>query len=158
MSFKKANQQFLTFKHNAEQCSFNFKSDNSKTYHGLKPLKNCKITDSLGGIHYEFLKHLSRKSLDFLFTTFSDIWFNVRLPVIESIDNYFYTQTQKKQLESRKLLPNSSDKVPLQNHGVYDQQKVSFFSLNPTTSLPFTNAASEVKYLQWIILSGWKPL
>ena len=59
------NQQFLTFKHNAEKHNLNFKSGNSETYN--KPFILLELTEAIqrshhktiapDEIHYKFLKN-----------------------------------------------------------------------------------------------------
>ena len=79
---------FLTFKNNMEKQKLNFKSNNSEKYNqpftpielqkAIKTSHNTAVSPD--EIHYEFLKHLLKNSLDYLLTIFNDIWLNDKSP------------------------------------------------------------------------------
>ena len=88
MSAKNGNEKFAKFKQKAEKLKFNFKSNNTESYNlpfTIEELKEAIQTShntAIGPdeIHYEFLKHLPKKSLNYLLTIFNDIWMNGTFP------------------------------------------------------------------------------
>ena len=83
-----SNPHFLTFKNNTEKQNLNFKSNSSEKYNqpftpielqkAIKTSHNTAVSPD--EIHYEFLKHLLKNSLDYLLTIFNDIWLNDKSP------------------------------------------------------------------------------
>ena len=75
-SAKHGNEKFAKFKQKAEKLKLNFKSNNTESYNlpfTIEELKDAIQTShntAIGPdeIHYEFLKHLPKKSLDYLLT------------------------------------------------------------------------------------------
>ena len=86
-SAKNGNEKFAKFKQKAEKLKLNFKSNNTESYKlpftiELKDAIQTSHNTAIGPneIHYEFLKHLPKKSLDYLLTIFNDIWMNGTFP------------------------------------------------------------------------------
>ena len=87
-SFNNSNPYFLTFKNSIEKQKLNFKSNNSEKYNQLFIL--AKLQEAIetlhntavgpDEIHYDFLKHLPKNSLDYLPTICNDIWINSKFP------------------------------------------------------------------------------
>ena len=75
-SLNNSNSHFLTFKNNAEKHKLNFKSNNSEKYN--QPFTPAELQEAIetshnpaigpDEIHYQFLKHLPKNSLDYLLT------------------------------------------------------------------------------------------
>ena len=82
------NTEFHNYKGKTEKQKLNFIFDNTENYNGffiLQELKEAIQTShntavSLDKIHYEFLKQLPPKSLDYLLNTFNYIWKNSSIP------------------------------------------------------------------------------
>ena len=78
-SLNNSNPHFLTFKNNAEKQKLNFNSNNSEKYN--QPFTPAELEEAIetshdtangpDEIHYEFLKHLPKNSLDYLLTIFN---------------------------------------------------------------------------------------
>ena len=85
---KNGNEKFAKFKQKAEKLKLNFKSNNTESYNlpfTIEELKDAIQTSrntAIGPdeIHYEFLKHSPKRSLDYLLTIFYDIWMNGTFP------------------------------------------------------------------------------
>ena len=82
------NTEFHNYKSKTEKQKLNFISDNTKNYNGFFTLQVLKetiqtshnVAAGLHKIHYEFLKQLPPKSLDYLLNTFNYIWKNSSIP------------------------------------------------------------------------------
>ena len=87
-SLKNSNPQFISYKSKSEKQRFNFKTNNSEKYNlpftpaELKEAIQASHNTAVGPdeIHYEFLKHLTKNSLNYLLKIFNDIWINGIFP------------------------------------------------------------------------------
>ena len=80
--------QFLTFNSNTEKQKLNFKSNKSEKY--KQPFTPAELLEVIqtshntavdpDEIHYDFLEHLPKNSLDNLLTIYNDISINGRFP------------------------------------------------------------------------------
>ena len=87
-SMNNSNPHYFTFKNNVEKKKLNFNSNNSEKYN--QPFKPAELKEAIktshntavgpNEIHYLFLKHLPKNSLDYLLTIFNDIWINSKFP------------------------------------------------------------------------------
>ena len=87
-SFNNSNPHFLNFKSHAEKQKLNFKSKNSEKY--IQPFIPAELKETIktshnttvspDEIHYDFLKHLPKNSLDYLLTIYDDIGINSKFP------------------------------------------------------------------------------
>ena len=87
-SLNNSNLQFFTFKTNTEKQKLNFKSNNYEEYN--QPFTPAELKEAiqtshntvvgLDEIHYDFLEHQSKISLDYFLTIYNDIWINSRFP------------------------------------------------------------------------------
>ena len=79
---------FSYFQKQHKETKLNFKSNNSEKYN--QPFTPAELQETIkkshnttvgpDEIHYQFLKHLPKKSLDYLLTIFNDIWINSKVP------------------------------------------------------------------------------
>ena len=82
------NTEFHKYKNKKGKQKLNFKSGNTESYNKLFSLSELKEAiqkshnTAVGPdeIHYEFLRRLPSKSLEYLYTALSNIWKNSKLP------------------------------------------------------------------------------
>ena len=87
-SLKNSNPQFISYKSKSEKQRLNFKTNNSEKYNlpftlaELKEVIQTSHNTAVGPneIHYEFLKHLLKNSLNYLLKIFNGIWINGTFP------------------------------------------------------------------------------
>ena len=87
-SSTKSNTEFHKFKDKKEKQKHNFKSGNTESYYELFSLseqkeaiqKSHNTAVSPDEIHYEFLRQLPSKSLEYLLTVLNEIWKNSQVP------------------------------------------------------------------------------
>ena len=85
---KNSNPQFISYKSKSKKQRLNFKTNNSEKYNlpftlaELKEAIQASHNTAFGPdeIHYEFLKHLTKNSLNYLLKIFNDIWINGTFP------------------------------------------------------------------------------
>ena len=83
-----SNIEFLKYKDKKEKQKLNFTSGDTESYNKLFSLSELKeviqkshnTAVSPDEIHYEFLRQLPSKSLEYLLTALNDIWKNSKLP------------------------------------------------------------------------------
>ena len=85
---KNSNQQFISYKSKSEKQRLNFKTNNSEKYNlpftlaelkeAIQPTDNIAVVPD--EIHYEFLKHFTKNSLNYLQKIFNDIGINGTFP------------------------------------------------------------------------------
>ena len=87
-SLKNSNPQIISYKSKSKKQRLNFKTNNSEKYN--LPFTPAKFKETIqtshntavgpDEIHYVFLKHLTKNSLNYLLKIFNDIWINGTFP------------------------------------------------------------------------------
>ena len=153
-SVKNSNPQFISYKSKSEKQRLNFKTNNLEKYNlpfTLAELKEAIQTShntavGLGEIHNEFLKHLTKNSLNYLLKIFNDIWINGTFPESWKIGAIIPISKPGKDNSNYRPIALTSC------NGEHGKQMTGLVSGTQTLNVAFENADQ-----QWITWSNWKP-
>ena len=118
--------------------------------------KSHNTTISPDEIHYEFLKQLPRRSLDYLLAAPNEIWESRKFPDSWIVDTIIPVPKPGE----NSLYPSNYRPIALTSslcktmERMVNKRLVWFIESN--NLIPTLNVASEAKDLRWSIWSGWK--
>ena len=155
-------QNFTTTKAKPKKQKLNFNSDNTESYNGFFTLQELKEAIQTSHntavnpdkIHYEFLKQVPPKSLDYLLNTFNYTWKNSSIPESWKLATIIsIPKPGKNNLYSTNYHPIALTSCLCKTMERMVNKRLVWY-MNPTICLPTPSVASETKDLQWIMWSS----